>query len=333
MPSPKQNIWVNLALSLTVFILIFAVLEISARIVIAKRYGKADAGLHWKYNYEPYVITKINDIFKQQYPPKSAKIRLVIIGGSAAQSLVNELFEQELRDKFAVNAEVINLSQGGHISNQELIILTLYGISLQPDIIISIDGSNDIMSAMKSRTPSVPYTNTYAELAMNRPFANFFFGIIRNSQFANAINKFKQRPREISAMQDSALWEAILDNYLNMLNSAAVIAKGLEAKYLIVLQPYIEFKTPLTEAERNLPGRKSHFYRLKFVSKLLNRMKRRIETHSFPGETVFLDGSEAFENCAQNYFCDEVHLYDDGRAYLVDYICQKLHDLNWIKPE
>jgi len=326
----KQNIWVNLALSFSVIILILGLLEITARIIISHRYGDADYGAHWKFTYEPYIITKVTDTFKQEFHPSTGKPRLLILGASSAESLLSETVEKTLKERLNIDSEVVNLAQGGHIANQELVIQSLFALKHKPDIIITMDGANDILSVMKSHTPGIPYTNVYVDLAMNKPFVNLFYSIIRNSQFFNSINKFRQRSVEINSMKDSSLWESTLEKYLSTQKSMAFVSQGINAKHLLILQPYLENKNPLTEKEVKLPNRKAHFYRLTFMLNMFSRLDDSIKNTSFPGQFSYFNGSDVFRNCTQDCFSDEVHFTDKGREILIEYIGRKLLELGWL---
>lgn len=90
-------------------------------------------------------------------PEKSdSEFRIILIGGSSAQGwgaeYVKEMFyvtlEETLNKRFKdknVKVRVINLSMAGSITYQNYIALNVWGHKLEPDLILSYSGGNDIL--------------------------------------------------------------------------------------------------------------------------------------------------------------------------------------------
>ena len=72
-----------------------------------------------------------------------------MIGGSTAGNFPNEILEKSLTEKLDRNVKVFNGAYGGYISTQELIILTRYGNKLRPDLVINLNGGNDILHSLR----------------------------------------------------------------------------------------------------------------------------------------------------------------------------------------
>ncbi len=100
-------------------------------------------------------------------PAKSEKtFRVLLIGGSAAQGwgartnddMLYKLLEKELNQqvspKTGLTYEVINLAMGGTITYQNFIALNRWGHALEPDLILSFSGCNDLAVPVMTRSDS-----------------------------------------------------------------------------------------------------------------------------------------------------------------------------------
>jgi len=319
----KQNIRVNLLFSLIVFIVICSLLELSARLYAYYEYGSQNEGMYWKFKYEPFLMFNEDwgdPSFDKIYLPKGDKFRVVILGGSTANRIPNELVREELEKVIQREVEVINMARHGYIVNQERIALLLYGIKLDPDLLITIDGSNDIVMVTKSHQPGMPYENQFIDLAVNHPAWNFLFGIIRNSQFCNSLLKLKERKVEKEIQKDIPLREETIKKYVEGLQSISIIAQGLDIPHLMVLQPYIHLRKSLTEREKSLNLLKHYEYRKKFMTEMLNSIDSALTTYPFTIKTIYVNGTRAFDIVNDECFNDEVHLTEIGNQLLVQYI-------------
>lgn len=105
--------------------------------------------------------------FELEHPPPKAprEFRIVLIGGSAAQGwggtrqdrMFYRLLERNLQERFGprgVPVRVVNMAMGGSITYQNFVALNLWGHALEPDMILSFSGGNDL---------TVPLTNEGSE--------------------------------------------------------------------------------------------------------------------------------------------------------------------------
>ncbi|MCX5700016.1 MAG: hypothetical protein NTZ63_00510 [Candidatus Omnitrophica bacterium] len=324
----KRAFWVNVMFSVFVLILLFALGETSSRVFVYFKYGKSERGMSWRFQYEPYLFH--NDIrmnpLDKAYPPKKNKFRVIILGGSTAAQIPNNLFVDSLRPMVNREIEVINLARSGYIVNQERIAFLLYGIKLDPDLLISIDGCNDIVTMTKTLSTGLPYHNKFMELAVNHPFANLLFGILRNSQFVNCLVKIKERQIEIQAQKDNGLAEKCINNYVEGLYSISVIAKGLNIPYIAVLQPYVHLKKNISSTEKFLRNVKNYLYRKQFFVDMYSKIDSTLAKYPFAGNTIYINGNRAFDDTHNDCFVDEVHINDQGEKILVQYILSYFSD-------
>jgi hypothetical protein len=146
-------------------VLTFAGLELAARFYVAKKFGDARHGMNWRFHYEPYLLTRTDERMRRLVPPKGAAFRILLVGGSTAALVPDSMLAEEFGRLIGRPVEVINLGQGGYILNQERVMLLLHGVATRPDIVITLDGANDLVTASKTGRPGVTYSNDFIALS------------------------------------------------------------------------------------------------------------------------------------------------------------------------
>ncbi len=76
----------------------------------------------------------------------------------------------------------------------------------------------------------------------------------------------------------------------------------------MVLQPFMGFKQPLSEAERNF---KAYAYREAVVKQLYHRMEGGLKNLAQEDQVLYVDGRTAFEGMDQTIFSDDVHFVSE----------------------
>lgn len=320
----ERNIWVKTGLMLGPLLLLIITLESGTRLLIWAFYGDPNRGMSWEFEYEPYLLTKTkgSDRLHQDTSPKGESYRIVLIGGSTAQQIPEKLLEDAFQTRTDRKVEVINLGQAGYIINQERIALLLYGIRHDPDLVISLDGLNDISTTTKTKRPGITYSNDFIAFAIDHPILNSVASVFRKSQFVNSIFKLRERRTEKLVHKDIQLVEQLIDHIEEGLHSISIIAKGMDIPYIMVLQPYVHLrKNPLEIEKKGLVHRFK--YRGGFMSETFRMLNDRLSKASFPGEVYYVDSTRAFDNSELQCFRDEAHLTGAGKEILVNYIANE----------
>lgn len=320
----NMTIWVKLGLIILPTLLLIVMVEGGTRLLIWALYGSSTHGMHWVFEYEPYLLTKTNKGHRmhQDVPPKGETYRIVLIGGSTAQEVPEKLFEEAFKANTDRDIEVINLAMGGHIINQERIMLLLYGVRYNPDLIITLDGMNDIVTSLKTGRPGITYSNGFIAFAVDHPIFNGVLSILRKSQFINAINKLRERNDEKSLQNNSALWDKTIDHIEEGLQSIGIIAKGMGIPHIAVLQPYVHLRENTLDIEKQLS---SEFdYRKDFMNKTISKLNSRLRNLSSQPEVYYVDATSVCDLSKLQCFRDEVHLTADGNKLLVAYIVNEV---------
>jgi hypothetical protein len=241
------------------------------------------------------------------------------LGGSTAQWVPDRIWLESFQKVSNRKIEVINLANAGHLVNQERITLLLYGIRVDPDLLITIDGKNDIVDTSKTLTPGIPYSNGYIEFGVNHPILNAFFGILRDSQFTVSLMKLVEREKEKKAHQNKELKDKLLKHYIEAIKSMSVICKGLDIPYITVLQPYLFMRKSIIPQEQSLIPQ-SYKFREQYIKSMFISMDEMLSTSKLDGKTYYINGSNSFNSTKAVCFKDDVHLTPEGNEILVNYI-------------
>lgn len=317
-----RSTWAKLLLLVIPVAIVLLSLEGAARLYAWKVYGAHDRGMNWKFMYEPYILTRTDERLHEEIPPKSDAFRVLIIGGSTANLIPTEPLEEALAPVVGRDVEVINYGQGGYILNQERITLLLHGIKLEPDLLITLNGANDLVTASKTLEPGVAYANGFVALGVEKPVLNGMLGLVRESQFINSVNKLRERSIEGAAHEDEALLGRTVDHCEEALRSMAIMAKGLEIPHYMFLQPYIHLRENLSEEEKAVAS--AYTYRGDYTAKGFRALRERLESSDFPDNARFVDATKAFDDIESHCFFDEVHLTEEGNQALIDFIARAI---------
>ena len=316
----KRIIFFNL---LTIIIFIGAA-EIAARLYLHFTRGSSTIGMQERklyLKYQPFVMFGPNMdrvLAPSKYPEKKDDVRLfriLLVGASTAAGFPESILESAFSKKFPDNKfEVINTAQGGYNARQELIVASVWGPNLEPDLIISLDGANDLTHRLRTRKAGTFFLNPAYELAIKRPFLSPFVHIMRHSQLVNAMYRLQNRKRIGSADE----YLDAVPVYLSAQHSMNILAKGLAAARVMVLQPFIAFKEPLSVGETNF---KHYEYREPVVKKLLSSAHEGLTDLAIRDDVLYIDGRFAFNGIKRTIFSDDVHfISDEGYHILAEHI-------------
>jgi hypothetical protein len=308
--------WVRRLFPLALIVVVFAGLELAARLAIWYRYGSPDFQIPENLDYAPFLITvDANPVFK--FPPKTDGVtRVMIIGSSTARQIPLAIWQEVLAGRPGSRVEVLNTSQGGFSSTQELLFFLLYGLDAKPDYVISLDGLNDIIDLTKSGRAGIPYHNLAIERALHRPGLFWAERVFRRSQLVNAVRKLLERRLEVAMQSDAAANAEMTAIYRANMEKIAVLCSGIGAKYISVLQPYVYLRRDPPEVERTL-GR-NYLYRKAYMIERMNRLREAMRSASLSPPAVFLDATDVFDGAGElRCFRDEAHLTEAGARLLV----------------
>ena len=321
----------NILLSLFIFCVLVGGLEIGTRVALFFLYDTPATGHIAKLSYEPYLVwvkekkqTDFNAILTEGFPNKGDSYRILLLGGSTAEQIPSEMVEEAFQPYISKKVEVVNMAQAGYIAKQALLTLVLYGIRVDPDMVISLDGGNDVSTFAKKMPVGINYNTTYVKRAVERPLLNALFSILNQSKFVLVMIKLKERAVESHASERQEDFDLWVNDYLATMETMAALSATKKARFITVLQPYLFLRNNITEREKKLLPSKQ--YRRAFFKKAWVQIKDQLSQHQLPPNATFVSGIEAFDNTNRECFKDWVHLTHEGNRELACYLAEKIFE-------
>src|SRR5260370_21830532 len=254
----------------------------------------------------------------ENWPPKAAdEIRIILVGGSAAQGwgarTNEEMFYKLLLQKLSrpgCKVEVINLAMSAWIIYQNFIALNIWGHALNPDAILVFAGHNEFVVPIHPRSDS--YAGSEAAAAIQhvtsyaysprwlKTLAEYFPGIVRRTPFGDLarllyFNEYKAR------------WQAAHQKVPDNAPQSEVVEK-------ISIPMYVH---SLESMARDFPGIPifAVFQPLRGIPDTYNTMIAEIPKRISGTQIRFLDLAHDWEsnNLYPGSFVDAVHLSNEWR--------------------
>lgn len=310
--------------------------------------------------------------FKDLPSKEKNEIRVIITGASVAiswnigeactlDSQLYRLFQAKYPNK---KIRIFNLGNGAWKSFQELLALQLYGLKLDPDIIIAFDGYNDIQHAF-SVPIEQPYSNN-AAIAFTRyqnwiegrvlelftslkivealkQKAYFVVTKVRNTktsmqggapQFAETAKpgklatllEYPLNLKTISQRKDFDPYnQQAVDFYLQNEHLMAKTAQIKNAKIIFALAPTLYLKTPLSSEERKTLDKYSDS--VNFVVQGYLRIRTGLkQIAQEESNASFFDMSNIFINNPDTIFSDSGHFNKKGYEIVAEQLFNKIED-------
>ena len=117
---------------------------------------------------------------------------------------------------------------------------------MDPDIVISFDGANDILHSLRGESEKGTFflNHTY-KTYLTKPYLGSFIYLIQNSQLYNGLIRFNRR---YQTFNEKDHYDNI-DIYLEAKENISLISKAYNAYHISILQPYLGFKKEKSERE------------------------------------------------------------------------------------
>jgi hypothetical protein len=309
------------------FLALLALLEIGARVFIRITRGKSTAGLPERtvyLNYRPFVMFGPDmDVLlaSGRHAATPGATRVMLVGGSTAQMFKPEILEHALVRRFPTRSfEVVNAAYGGYEARQEVIVASLWGPALEPRLMLSIDGANDLTSRLRVPRSGTFYLDPAYRLYLTRPFLAPFAYLLGQSQAYNGLIRLAAR----SQVRPVEHYEDAVSVYVAAQHSLNVVARGMSAGRMMVLQPFVAYKQPQSPQEGAFTAYK---YREAVVKQLFDRTHEQLVALAAADGVAYLDGRGAFDGVAETIFSDDVHFATDkGYQLLADAIAARVNE-------
>lgn len=315
---------------------LLAALEVAARVAILALHGKSTLGAAQRFrylNYQPFVMFGPNwDVSLAAFRRSSVSsgkpaCRILLLGGSTAAGFPVDILASAFKARFpSHDFKLINAGFGGYNARQELIAASIWGPDLKPDLVVTLDGANDLVHRLRMDTAGSFYLNSDYDFSLKHPFLSPFAHVLRHSQAFQGLKRLLARHQVGSVKQ---YYDAI-PVYVSAQHSINVLAKGLSATRVMVLQPYIGFKKPQSAAEANFTW---YQYRDPVTRDLYNRTHKKLAELAENDRVAYVDGRSVFDGHPETIFSDDVHFVGQrGYDILARAIVTKLNERGWKPP-
>jgi lysophospholipase L1-like esterase len=319
---PRHGTGRVIAINVAVLIAILAIIEGAARALVWYTRGSATAGLQERtlnLEYEPFVMFGPGwDARFLEFRPAAGTPVVLLIGGSTAQNFAPEILEAAIARRFGRPVRVMNASFGGYEARQEAIVAALWAPRLAPVLVISLDGQNDLEHRLRVFQPGTFFLNDAYRAYLTRPAAAPLLWLLSHSQAYNGLVRLQAR-RQVG---DWTRYADAIPVYLDAQHSINVLARGLPARRLMVLQPFMSFKEPLAPEERAFTA---YAYRDEAMRALYDRTAPALADLARRDGVAFLDARSIYRGIASAVFTDDVHFRSaEGYTILARAIAEAL---------
>lgn len=319
----NNSIYRTILINFLILLFFLIILEILTRALIYFYIGNSNAGVQERTTnliYQPYLMfgpewrTKISEFNTN----KKNQYTVLILGASTAQNIPLDIFKSKIEKKLNKKINIFNGAYGGYNSIQQYIFLNMYGLDITPNLIISIDGANDIIFSLRSSSIDSFYLDSTYNQYLSKPLIAPFIWIIQNSQFINSLNRFGKRFNNY----DYKNYLAYIDDYIKYKKLTNQILQSYNINHISVLQPHVAFKNKLNENELIFTR---YDYRKEVVKELYKYLNTSMLKIPLSKKYNYLDSRKIFDNNDAWIFSDDVHfINNDGYKILIDQIVKNI---------
>ncbi|HEV8144782.1 MAG TPA: SGNH/GDSL hydrolase family protein [Bryobacteraceae bacterium] len=236
--------------------------------------------------------------------------------GTDPGPVLTERLEQALHQAGLERARVLNLCQSGATSAQELAIFLQYGLPLKPQVVISFNGANDLLHPQPTgddEAPNLPYRNRELE-------ARFAGSAARDLGRHLAVVRIAGRlARRGSSEGGGTAVElaAIVDSYVQTLDSTRVLTEASGGLYAVALQPALHLEKPWS-ADESAMWRRRRPDRGEWIRSLARERftfaRTALVAWGAKTRTSFYDLTRVFRSTPEPVYSDSVH-FTGERGY------------------
>jgi hypothetical protein len=301
---PRQTSAARVVLiNVTVLVGLIAAVELAARALVLALRGSATAGLQERtlnLDYEPFVMYGPGWDARFAAVPRDGLPTVMLVGGSTAEGFAPEILEAALRRRFQQPVRVVNAAFGGYEARQEVVVASMWGPSLRPVVIVSLDGQNDFEHRLRVPVSGRFFLDGSYRTYLTHPFVAPLAWMLSESQAYNGLVRFLARRN----LGDWTKYADAIPVYASALHAINVVARGLGAARLMVLQPFASFKEPLALEERAFTA---YAYRDGVMRALYDHAAAALNELSREDSVGFLDARPIYKGVSAPLFTDDVH--------------------------
>lgn len=295
--------------------------EISARAVEVLRPSAEDV----TFDYAPYRMLRMVDApFRLNQDGFRAadldsykdSFLVEFIGGSVCLGIgtspgkpVPERLEEALHRAGMPEAKVLNLCQGGTASAQELAILLEYGLPLEPRVVVSFNGANDLLHPSPmgfDRAPNLPYQSQRMQALFQGHHS--WTEHLASSRFMDRFaRRFQIYPPSVPPPVAA---EEIIGSLLYVTDAERILAESRGATFAWILQPTLHYEKPFSADELQSWHRlrpRDPRISTEYAHRLFSFLRIKASAWSRRNETPLFDLTDVFRETRGTVYTDSVH--------------------------
>ena len=195
--------------------------------------------------------------------------------------------------------------------------LSIWGKRIDPEIIISFDGANDILHSLRGENEKGTFfLNHTFSTYLTKPYLGSFVYLIQNSQLYSGIIRLSRR--YVSFDKNDHLEN--IDIYLEAKKNISLISKAYGAYHISILQPYLGFKKNKSDREKAFTF---YDFRDEIVKDLFDYTDKKLTIMSDQIDNTYYFNSQNLFNTNKTIFSDDFHFIDNyGYELLSDKIIE-----------
>jgi lysophospholipase L1-like esterase len=277
-------------------------------------------------NRHGFRSKKLNDYNGKNY---------MLLGGSVAWGfgatsndfIPSYLIEKNLNEKDNVN--VINLADQMYSSVEEVQSFVSYLDEINPKLIITLTGTNDINRAMNNR---------YKYSSLHSVWLDFFawgnsLGIIREQSYIKRFIKLFIRNTKIKNifkkdyfnLKDYKKDKILIKLFKNKIDIINTICEKKNIKVLHCLQPDICFKKNRSSYEEKYYSFLKKNYDYDFIISSFNKLKDQFFKNNNKDNISYKDLTNCFDDCKETIFFDRSHVSNQGNKIISKKITDEIN--------
>jgi hypothetical protein len=343
-----------------VLLFLFIIAETSSRIFLHYYFSRKEATVSNEKLNEygelikrpaPYVVYKFPKNYKGKYVSTNSlgfrgeefsvekhpnKKRVIILGGSTAfgflagrnDKTISGFLERKFNSENIENYEFYNMAIQAYITTQELVLLTVEVLDYKPDIVIFLNGINDLYSSDISR-PAVysAQEKLYNDLIDNNLFSPALSYLTvyleSKSKFYYLLNWWIKRKLSYETPPDEKNKIRSIENYTNNLVKMNKICETFGIKSYFFFQPLLteNSKKKLFPKEILILNKYKKIDE-KAYDKLFNEAYKTAVENNF----IIYDLRNVFYDVNKQIYYDFCHFNDTGNLIVAEYMYKVIKD-------
>ena len=247
--------------------------------------------------------------------------------GARDDFTIPSCLSKTLAHQYGKSVQVLNYGQLGYVSSQE--ILTLLGLLREghrPDMVIFYDGLNDVFSAYQSGVAGLPQNEMNRKIAYeNSPLKNFVSYLCKQSYLYQHLQVSKDEIRDLAQtyQKNTIAYQTLLEKTVNIyqenIKLIRAMAKEYGFSYHFFWQPLIFTKKQHSVFEQELLN--THQFWQTFCLDVYTHLQ---QTMTEQGHENFSNLSTIFDNHAETFYVDPLHISETGNQIVADAMTKKI---------